>query len=166
MAASQSTQTTPRLRLRAEDADDLSVIAACLQDALIPLKEMAFVKGENRFMAAFTRFRRECLADPERCQGLMQIHSALVFDHVVAVRYRGLDPNFGSVRQELLTMIAEPAGDGAQTITLVFAGDAAIQLSVERIHARLDDFGEPWKASCTPAHDFEPRFEPALAEDG
>ena len=162
MAASQSSKPTPRLRLRAEDADDLSVIAACLQDALIPLKEMAFVKDDNRFMAAFIRFRRECLADPEHCQGLLQIHSALVFDHVVAVRYRGMDPSFGTVRHELLTMIAEPDAEGAETITLLFAGDAAIQLSVERIRARLDDFGEPWKANCAPAHE----FEPALAEGG
>lgn len=162
MAASQAAGTLPRLRLRAVDVDDLSVMAACLQDALIPLKEMVFVKDENRFMAAFTRFRRECLADPETCQGLMQIHSALVFDDVEAVRYRGLDPAFGSVRHELLTMIAEPDETGAETVTLLFAGDAAIQLSVGAIRARLDDFGEPWKANCAPAH----AFESALATDG
>ena len=44
---------------------DLSVIAACLQDALIPLSEMVYLAGEGRFVAAFTRFRRECLADPD-----------------------------------------------------------------------------------------------------
>ena len=55
---------TERLRLRAVDAVDLSVIAACLQDALIPLAEMAYLADERRFMAAFTRFQRERLVDP------------------------------------------------------------------------------------------------------
>ena len=45
---------TERLRLRAVDADDLSVIAACLQDALVPLSEMAYLPDQRRFMAAFT----------------------------------------------------------------------------------------------------------------
>lgn len=149
--ASSKDKAGGRLRLRAVDDDDLAVIAACLQDALIPLKEMAFLANEGRFMAAFTRFRRECLADPEQCQGLMQIHAALVVEGVRSVRYRGLDPALGNVRHELLTIISEPAREGAE-ITLVFAGDAAIQLSVDSVRARLDDFGEPWKASCTPAH--------------
>ena len=56
---------TEGLRLKAVDGDDLSVIAACLQDALIPLSEMAYLADEQRFLAAFTRFRRECLADPD-----------------------------------------------------------------------------------------------------
>ena len=68
-----------RLRLRAVDPDDLSVIAACLQDALIPLSEMAYLADQRRFVAAFTRFRRECLADPASCEGMTQCQSALVF---------------------------------------------------------------------------------------
>ena len=66
------------LRLKAEDGDDLSVIAACLQDALIPLSEMVYLAEERRFLAAFTRFRRECLADPAQCEGLTQCQSVLV----------------------------------------------------------------------------------------
>lgn len=152
--ASALQKSPTRLRLRAVDDDDLAVIAACLQDALIPLKEMAFSPEESRFMAAFTRFRRECLAAPEQCQGLLQIHSALVFEGVRAVRYRGLDPALGNVRHELLTIISEPAGELTE-VTLVFAGDAAIQLTTGGIQARLDDFGEPWQASCAPAHELE-----------
>ena len=53
------------LRLRAMDEDDLQVIAACLQDALVPLREMAFMGEERRFMAAFNRFQWERLADPD-----------------------------------------------------------------------------------------------------
>jgi hypothetical protein len=142
-----------RLRLKAEDGDDLSVIAACLQDALIPLSEMVYLAEERRFLAAFTRFRRECLADPAQCEGLTQVQSVLAFNEVEAVHHLGLDSRFSGVRLELLTMIAAPLADGASDITLVFAGDAAIRLRARRIAATLADFGEPWPAPVPPAHD-------------
>jgi hypothetical protein len=141
------------LRLKAVDSDDLSVIAACLQDALIPLSEMVYLAAEDRFLAAFTRFRRECLADPTQCAGLTQCQSVLIFNEVEAVRHHGLDSRFGGVRLELLTVVAEPAADGATEITLLFAGDAAVRLRVRRIHATLEDFGEPLPAPVPPAHD-------------
>jgi len=141
------------LRLKAVDSDDLGVIAACLQDALIPLSEMVYLAGEDRFLAAFTRFRRECLVDPTQCAGLTQCQSVLAFSDVEAVRHHGLDSRFGGVRLELLTMVAEPAGDGATDITLLFAGDAAVRLRVRRISATLEDFGEPTPAPVPPAHD-------------
>jgi hypothetical protein len=150
-----------RLRLRAVDAEDLSVIAACLQDALIPLAEMAYLPEERRFMAAFTRFQRERMADPDRPGGLTQSQSVLVLREVEAVKYRGLDSRFGAVRFELLTMISEPGEDGLVRITLLFAGDAAIQLHARRVAATLEDFGEPWPATTLPTHDGSPAGEEA-----
>jgi hypothetical protein len=144
---------TERLRLKAVDSDDLSVIAACLQDALVPLSEMAYQAEDHRFLAAFTRFRRECLADPEGSAGLTQCQSALAFDQVAAVRHHGLDSRFGAVKLELLTLFAEPGEDGLTDVTLLFAGDAAIRLRVRAIAATLEDFGEPWPAPVPPAHD-------------
>jgi hypothetical protein len=147
---------TERLRLRAVDAEDLSVIAACLQDALIPLAEMAYLADERRFMAAFTRFQRERLVDPGRPDGLMQSQSVLVLHDVEAVKFRGLDSRFSAVRFELLTLIGAPAADGLVHITLLFAGDAAIQLHVKTIAATLEDFGDPWPATTLPSHDGSP----------
>ena len=144
---------TQGLRLRAIDADDLSVIAACLQDALIPLSEMAYLAEEGRFMAAFTRFQRERLADPASPEGLTQCQSALTLSEIQAVKYRGLDSRFGGVKHALLTMFAEPAPDGKVHITLLFAGDAAIQLHAGAVSATLEDFGEPWAATTAPSHD-------------
>jgi hypothetical protein len=144
---------TEGLRLKAVDSDDLSVIAACLQDALIPLSEMVYLAAEDRFLAAFTRFRRECLADPTQCAGLTQCQSVLIFNEVESVRHYGLDSRFGGVRLELLTVVAEPAPNGATDITLLFAGDAAVRLRVRVIRATLEDFGEPSSAPVPPAHD-------------
>ena len=37
-----------KLRLKAADCEDLAIIAAFLQDARIPLREMVFAPGESR----------------------------------------------------------------------------------------------------------------------
>ncbi len=152
---------TERLRIRAVDEDDLQVIAACLQDALIPLREMVFMANERRFMAVFSRFRRELLPDPETADGLTLCQSVLIADQVDAVKYRGLDPEFDGVKFELLTIVAEPVDERLVRITLLFAGDVAIQLHVGRIAVILEDFGDPWPADVAPRHD---QLSPAPGE--
>ena len=77
----------------------------------------------------------------------------LTFEQVEAVKFSGLDERFGAIRLELLTMLAEPGEDGLAHVTMVFAGDAAIQLHVRAIAATLEDFGEPGPATVTPVHD-------------
>jgi hypothetical protein len=129
------------------------VIAACLQDALIPLSEMVYLPDERRFLAAFTRFRRECLADPDRCEGLTQRQSVLTFERVEAVKHHGIDPRFGGVKLEFLTMVAEPGEGGLVTIVLIFAGDMALQLCARGIAATLCDFGDPSPAHAAPRHE-------------
>lgn len=141
------------LRLKAVDAADLSVMAAFLQDALIPLSEMAYLADERRFLAAFTRFRRECLEDPDGCAGLTQCQSVLTFEDVRSVHHHGIDTRFGAVRLELLTIVAAPAGTDEIDVVLLFAGDMAIRIRVGTLEATLRDFGDPHPARVTPSHD-------------
>jgi hypothetical protein len=147
-----------RLRLSAHDEEDLGVIAACLQDARIPIREMCFRETDGRFMGAFVRFQRERLPDPTSCEGLTQSRAALVFDHVTAARHRGLDELDDAAELELLTITADAPADGPSEVTLLFAGGAAIRLHVDAIDCRLEDFGESWPSTVTPCDHF------ALAE--
>jgi hypothetical protein len=47
------------LKLRARDLEDMAVIASVLQDALVPLRDVAFLKREKRFVMVVNRFRWE-----------------------------------------------------------------------------------------------------------
>ncbi len=146
-----------RLRLKAEDGDDLSVIAACLQDALIPLSEMVYLAEERRFLAAFTRFRRECLADPAECAGLTQVNAVLAFSEVEAVHH--LRP-----RQPLRRGPPRApdddrgAGRGRRRATSRWSSRAMPRsgCGCASIAATLADFGEPSPAPVPPAHDLAP----------
>ena len=53
------------LKLRAADDDDLKIISTFLQDAVIAVNEMIFIKDEARFAFVANRFRWED-ADRER----------------------------------------------------------------------------------------------------
>lgn len=143
-----------KLRLRATDPEDLAVIAACLQDARVCLKEMVFQPEERRFMAAFTRYRREQQEDWNSCDGLTECEAALVFDAIAEVKYRGLQPEQPDKELVLLTIATEPGREHLIHIDLVFEADVQIQLRTSRIDCRLDDFGAPVPCKVTPCDHF------------
>src|ERR1700736_6558467 len=55
-APPQGTQFMPELKLFAFDADDLAVISANLQDALLRVGDLAWLPAQQRFVAVCNRF--------------------------------------------------------------------------------------------------------------
>ena len=98
---------TAPLKIIARDAEDLAVVSACLQDALIPLNEMRYLPQERRFILVANRFRweraNEGAAAPqtpavdatfdsdEDFGELQRVNTGICIDRVLAVRSRGID---------------------------------------------------------------------------
>ena len=152
---------TTRLKLRAEDQDDLKIIAACLQDALIPLSDIHYLDGERRLVMVANRFRWENCPDlPEapvaqdaiECTNYERVNCGILFDNVTAVRRRGLDQRDRGRILELLTMNIETGEGGRMAVMMLFAGGAAIRLEGENIKCRISDIGEPWPTQFRPNH--------------
>lgn len=155
------------MKLRATDPEDLEVLAAHLQDAIVPVSEMAFLPRERRFVLVANRFRWEAAgrqaARPrpaERRSGpddaafapeghFERIHCGLCVERVRAVRHRGFDRRDRGALLALLTVSADAA---AGTIELLFAGDAAVRLEVDRIDCYVEDVGEAWPTRWRPRH--------------
>lgn len=137
-----------RLRLRAADGDDIAVLSACLQDAVVPVADMAYLPGEARFVMVANRFRWED-AGSEDIEGKIyeRVHCGVCFDSVTAVRRKGLDQ---TRRSQILSLLALEAGEGY--IELVFAAGVVIRLEVAQIMCHLDDIDEPWPTQWRPAH--------------
>jgi hypothetical protein len=164
-----------RLKLRAHDAEDLATIAAVLQDALVPVADLAYLKPEKRFVMVATRFRWETApddadgaaetpppagdarfedADAEDLADALpfeRINCGVCFDKVRAVRFRGLDPR---ARDEMLNLLTVTAAPGA--ITLVFAGGGEIRLKVGAVRCFMEDLGEAWPTRWRPCHEAAP----------
>jgi hypothetical protein len=81
---------SPVLKLRAEDADDLAVLSACLQDALVAVRDLAYLAEEERFIFVANRFRWETGMRPLLGEEPHQrILCVVTFGAVGSVAYRG-----------------------------------------------------------------------------
>jgi hypothetical protein len=137
------------LKLLAFDAEDLAVLSAHLQDAVVKASDMAFLARERRFALVCDRFDWTAALD-----GLPQRRRAGVrLERVTAVRSRGV-PKGEDTPLALLAINYAPEGPESPggTVELVFAGDAALRLTVECIEAAMDDLGPAWAADTTPQH--------------
>ena len=139
---------TDLLKLRAVDEEDLEIISACLQDAVIAVADMRHSPGEKRFHLAGSRFRWEnCEESKAECDCYERVSCGVTFEGVTAVKTRGLDP---ADRERMLDLLAIRVEDGA--VDLLFAGGAVVRLEVERLLCHMRDMGEPWPTQWRPAH--------------
>jgi len=136
-----------RLRLRARELEDLSVISALVQDALVPVGDIAFLESEGSFVLALNRFRWEGRASDGARE---RVHAGLRFDGVRRVNFRGIDRR---ARGRFLSLLALAYDDGV--VTLNFAGGGVIRLEVEGLNCALEDLAEPWPTLWTPQHDVD-----------
>ncbi len=80
------------------------------------------------------------------------------------VRAKGIVPGRDpEASLELLAVTFAPTQAPSGTVTLFFAGDAAIRLDVECIEVRMKDLGPVWEAEGRPVHGPEPAGEPSRA---
>jgi DUF2948 family protein len=146
------------LKLIALDAEDLAVISAHLQDAVLKVADLAFRPREKRFAAVANRFdwMDAIEKDGARDKSYARRRAALRFERVLSAQVQGLDlKNRGAVT-ELLAIRFEPGDPPQGQVILDFAGGAAIRLNVECIEAELRDLGPMWQARSKPKHPDEP----------
>lgn len=159
------------LKLRAEDSADLAVVAACLQDAIVPVAEMAFQAEQRQFLLLASRFCWEVepgalSAGPTvEAEDQPEVHErvtcAVRVTGVERVQIRGFDLRRRGDMLSLLTL-----SDDAQGLTLVFAGGAAVRLDGRRWRLWLEDVGESWPTRLRPAHpDPDTPSDPAALSD-
>lgn len=143
------------LRLVAEDAEDLSVLSALIQDAVLPASEMRWEKGRRRFSLLINRFRWEDKPSAERQKRAVErVQALLAFDDVTRVGQQGLEARSADMVLSLLSLTFEPGEDGTGRMVLTFAGDGAVALEVEAINVILQDVTRPYAALAgkSPSH--------------
>jgi Protein of unknown function (DUF2948) len=122
------------LKLVALDDQDLGIVSAHVQDAVMKVSDLEFLPSAKRFVLTMNRFVWEAKS------GLLRQHnerrqSVLHFDRVLGAKTSFI-------------AIDRPGG----IIELIFSGGGAIMLDVECIEARLADIGGAWGATSRPVH--------------
>lgn len=144
------------LRLKALDVEDLSVIAALVQDAVFPASEIRWDKSARRFALLLNRFRWE---DADRAKArkrdVERVQSVLAIEDVTAVQSQGVTPQDKDMIFALLSLSFMPGEDGMGRLELTLAGDGAIAVEVEALEVVLRDVTRPYIAPSRkiPSHD-------------
>lgn len=141
-----------QLKLVALDEQDLEIVSAHVQDAVMKVGDLSYMAGERRFVVAMNRFVWE-----NKPRFFSRRHerrrSVLHFEGVNAVRTSGLSRDKADDVLSLLAIRFEPGTEApGGMIELTCSGGAAVRLDVDYIEARLADLGAAWETHSLPAH--------------
>lgn len=131
---------TELLLLRAEDAEDLKVLSACVQDMTVKPVDVGWQPRHRRLVLVGNRYRWEAKA-PTR------VRCALRFEGVLRAERR----EWPVEEHAVLPLLAVTA-DGDGVLLLQFGGGTALRLHVEAVDATLEDLSGPWGAVQAPDH--------------
>jgi hypothetical protein len=139
-------------KLLAFDEEDLSVVSATFQDAIVRVADMAYLPAERRFALVAARFDWMAAAhgQAERCW------TGLHFEYVTKVSQIDVPQGKPDVLLNLLAIRFLPAEPPSGAIVLTFSGGAAVRLEVECIDAQMHDTGPRWTTKALPGHPIEP----------
>jgi hypothetical protein len=141
------------LRLVALDTEDLAVLSAHAQDAVLRVEDINWLPREGHLVLGINRFAWESTPGGSwRKRDYQRRRSALHFARVGKVQSAGIDR---AARDTVLALLAvrfeqrnPPSGD----VVLDFAGGAAIRLAVEVLEVQLTDLGPAWSTPVAPRH--------------
>ena len=141
------------LKLLATSNEDLRVVAAHLQDAIVSTQDIANLKQNRIFLVQLNRFMWE---DVEK--GIFRknkrIRTVLKFDNVTSVLSKNISSRRDRKFLDFLTIESNVLPDKSYEIKLIFSGNAVIKIKTEVIDVTLDDQGSPWESKTQPKHDF------------
>jgi hypothetical protein len=141
------------LKLVALDQEDMEVVSAHLQDAVIKAADIHWRPAEKRVVVALNRFNWEAAngSEPQFCR----CRAALRFERVLACKCRNVEATAKDQTLNLLAVSFDEQNSPGGTVILTFSGGAALRLDVECLEVELADLGPTWTTECCPDHAVE-----------
>ncbi|MFK4824595.1 DUF2948 family protein [Paenochrobactrum sp. BZR 588] len=149
------------LKLMALDQEDLQIISAHLQDAVLKTADIQYLHQEKRFILTVNRFVWEGAQSGFKLKlfgkrSFERRRTSLHFNRVLSVKTNGINRDNEQSVLSLLSVnfIETEAPHGV--VELIFAGGngvkPAIRLDVECIEAQITDLGPAWETNAKPKH--------------
>jgi hypothetical protein len=145
------------------DEEDLEVMSAHVQDALVKVADVIWRPQEKRLVIGLNRFDWESAQDLH--PDYRRRRSALRFERVLACKCKSVNPAGKDAVLNLLAVEFVETDAPAGVVTLIFSGGGVLRLEVECLEAELADLGPSWTVTGCPAHPIEPAEPPAPAAD-
>lgn len=147
-----------RLRLLAAGQDDLQVLSALLQDAIIPGEDMQYDRGGRRFVMVANRF---CWDLPP-VEGVTSESGGPVYRRrlcgiqiagVRAVKQSGMPADRRAALLNLLAMTSDSEEDGSTSLTMLFSGGAVLRMTLDTLQVIAEDIATGQPTPNRPQHD-------------
>ena len=139
------------LKLLGKNQEDLKVISAYLQDSILIVKDIVFLKQNKTFVMIVNRFMWEYVEKGVFRQN-KRIRCAVKFEEVIKVESKNINQKNKNKPLECLAIKCSSVFDETYKINIFFAGDSIITIISEVIEVALHDLGKPWNVKHIPAH--------------
>ena len=139
------------LKLIARSVEDLRVVSAHLQDAIVNINDIANLKKNKILLLQLNRFMWE---DVEKgvFRKNKRIRTILKFENVIKVKSRNIDLASRDKFFDFLTIETTQMIDNNFEMKILFAGGSILKITAEVIEVTLDDQGEAWDTKNKPKH--------------
>ena len=140
-----------RLKLIGKNQEDLKIISAYLQDSVIIVKDILFLKKNKIFLMILNRFMWE---DAEKgvFRKNKRIRCAVKFEEVIKVQSKNINQKNNKKPLEYLAIKSSFMSNNFFKIKIFFSGGGIITITSEVIEVSMNDLGKPWNVNYFPVH--------------
>ena len=146
-----STDERINLKLLGKNQEDLKIISAYIQDSILIIKDIAFLKQNRTFVMIVNRFMWEDVEKGVFRQN-KRIWCAVKFEEVIKVESKNINQKNKNKLLECLAIKCSSTSDETYRIKIFFAGEGIITIISEVIEVALHDLGKPWNVKHIPIH--------------
>ena len=139
------------LKLIVKNQKDLEVISAYIQDSIVVVKDIVFLKKNRIFVMIINRFMWENLNQSKYYKN-KRIRTAIKFEDVLKVKSKSINQKNKNKILECLAIKCNKNLDNNFEIKIFFSGDNVITLIVEEIEVVMNDLGKAWDVQSVPKH--------------
>ena len=139
------------LKLIGKNQEDLKVISAYLQDSIVKIKDIVFLKQNRTFIMIVSRFMWEDVEKGVFRQN-KRIRCAIKLEEVLKVKALNINQKNKNKLLECLAIKCSLTFDEIYKIKFFFAGDGIITVISEAIEIVMYDLGKSWNVKHVPKH--------------
>ena len=139
------------LKLIGKNKEDLKIISAYLQDSVVIVKDIVFLKKNRTFIMILNRFMWEDVEKGVFRQN-KRVRCALKFEEVIKVQSKNINQKNKNKPLEYLAIRLSLIFDNIFKIKIFFSGGGIITIISEVIEVTMNDLGKSWNVKYFPAH--------------
>lgn len=135
------------LALMAGDVDDLTIISALIQDAVLSVGDISYDPRQRQLALLLNRFRWEDADQAKRQERPFErVRAVLLISDVKHVQSDGVNRRDTDLVLALLALRWQAGPDGTGRLYLEFAGDGTLAMDAECLNVELRDVTRPYAA--------------------